>query len=560
MANIPISSLPEAQSVASSDYLAIDNGTDSKKIRVDKFNEEATGSAYQYMQRAETAATNAAASAADALVSKNETSNLITGAQTLVSDAQTYAADAQTSANAASGSATTASNKATQATNSAEQARTYAENVNSYATEAKSWARGGTGSRVGEETDNAMYYANEAHSSELNAASSEANASASETNAATSETNAASSATTAANAAAAAAVSESNAATSATNAASSETNAAASDSAAALSKAAAALSEAAAALSKEDAEAWAVGTRNGVPVSSSDPTYQNNAKYWAEVAAGAAGGGVTSFNGRSGIVIAAQHDYSAGQVDFDNSNNNFVATNTQAAIEEVQGNVGNVATDLSDLDSSLATVAKTGSYSDLSNTPTIPTKVSDLTNDSHFVVDNPSFTEAVTRTNIVSGEAFSIILGKIAKFFTDLKAVAFSGAYSDLSGTPTLATVATSGSYNDLSNKPTIQTIAIEYNGTASATGVRNQRLGINGVYTAIDGSKYMEQTKTLSTSADTTFTFTNSAITANSVIQPYASIFGIVPSNITTSAGSCVVTIPKHDSAVSLKVRIYIR
>ena len=520
MANIPISSLPEAQSVANSDYLAIDNGTDSKKIRVDKFNEEATGSAYQYMQRAETAANNAAASAADALVSKNETSNLITGAQTLVSDAQTYAADAQTSANAASGSATTASNKATQATNSAEQARTYAENVNSYATEAKSWARGGTGSRVGEETDNAMYYANEAHSSELNAASSEANASTSETNAATSETNAASSATTAANAAAAAAVSESNAATSATNAASSETNAAASDSAAALSKAAAALSEAAAALSKEDAEAWAVGTRNGVPVSSSDPAYQNSAKYWAEVAAGAAGGGVTSFNGRSGIVVSAQHDYSAGQVDFDNSNNNFVATNTQAAIEEVQDNLDN----------------------------------------SNFVADNPSFTEAVTRTNIVSGEAFSIILGKIAKFFTDLKAVAFSGAYSDLSGTPTLAAVATSGSYNDLSNKPTIQTIAIEYNGTASETGVRNQRLGINGVYTAIDGSKYMEQTKTLSTSADTTFIFTNPAITANSAIMPFGSIFGIVPSDITTSAGSCVVTIPKHDTAVSLKVRIYIR
>lgn len=373
MANIPISSLPEAQSVASTDYLAIDNGTDSKKIRVDKFNEEATGSAYQYMQRAETAATNAAASAADALVSKNETSNLITGAQTLVSDAQTYAADAQTSANAASGSATTASNKATQATNSAEQARTYAENVNSYATEAKSWARGGTGSRVGEETDNAMYYANEAHSSELNAASSEANASTSEANAAASETNAASSETNAANSAGAAAVSESNAATSATNAASSETNAAASDSAAALSKAAAALSEAAAATSKEDAEAWSVGTRNGVPVSSSDPTYQNNAKYWAEVAAGAAGGGVTSFNGRSGIVTSAQHDYSAGQVDFDNSNNNFVATNTQAAIEEVQDNVDNVATDLTTLDNSLKPVAKSGVYNDLTGLPTLGT-------------------------------------------------------------------------------------------------------------------------------------------------------------------------------------------
>ena len=35
---------------------------------------------------------------------------------------------------------------------------------------------------------------------------------------------------------------------------------------------------------EEDAEAWAVGTRNGEPVPVSDPTYENNAKYWAEQA------------------------------------------------------------------------------------------------------------------------------------------------------------------------------------------------------------------------------------------------------------------------------------
>ena len=31
-----------------------------------------------------------------------------------------------------------------------------------------------------------------------------------------------------------------------------------------------------------DAEAWAAGTRDGVPVGSSDPAYHNNAKYWAD--------------------------------------------------------------------------------------------------------------------------------------------------------------------------------------------------------------------------------------------------------------------------------------
>lgn len=53
---------------------------------------------------------------------------------------------------------------------------------------------------------------------------------------------------------------------------------------------------------------------------------------------------------------------------------------------------------------------------------------------------------------------------------TDLAAVATTGAYSDLSGTPTLATVATSGSYNDLTNKPTVDSTL----STTSTNAVQN--------------------------------------------------------------------------------------
>ena len=67
----------------------------------------------------------------------------------------------------------------------------------------------------------------------------------------------------------------------------------------------------------------------------------------------------------------------------------------------------------------------------------------------------PTFTEASARANIASGEKLSIIMGKIKKFFTDLKAVAFSGSYNDLADKPALKTIATSGSYDDLTNKPT---------------------------------------------------------------------------------------------------------
>lgn len=50
----------------------------------------------------------------------------------------------------------------------------------------------------------------------------------------------------------------------------------------------------------------------------------------------------------------------------------------------------------------------------------------------------PAFTEASTRANIATGESLATMFGKIKKFFTDLKKVAFTGSYSDLSDTPTI--------------------------------------------------------------------------------------------------------------------------
>lgn len=47
-----------------------------------------------------------------------------------------------------------------------------------------------------------------------------------------------------------------------------------------------------------------------------------------------------------------------------------------------------------------------------------------------------------------------------------LATVATSGAYSDLSGKPSLATVATSGAYSDLSGKPSLSTVATSGNYT----------------------------------------------------------------------------------------------
>lgn len=103
--------------------------------------------------------------------------------------------------------------------------------------------------------------------------------------------------------------------------------------------------------------------------------------------------------------------------------------------------------------------------------------------------------------------------------------------------------------------------VALDHVGTASATGVHKQVMDINSITgLVIDGSQYMEQTITTSTSADVTATFTNDAITTDSVIEDFYNVYGISASNIVVTNGQCVVTIPKQSSAFSLGIRIYIR
>lgn len=82
----------------------------------------------------------------------------------------------------------------------------------------------------------------------------------------------------------------------------------------------------------------------------------------------------------------------------------------------------------------------------------MPTKLSELTNDVGYLKNTDvsdkldktgdakdttvTFTQAASRANITTGEKLSTMFGKIAKYLTDLKAVAFSGNYNDLSNKP----------------------------------------------------------------------------------------------------------------------------
>ena len=89
---------------------------------------------------------------------------------------------------------------------------------------------------------------------------------------------------------------------------------------------------------------------------------------------------------------------------------------------DVVGAKGFVETHLADTDNPHnATKEQVG----LGNVPNVPT------ND-----QTPTFSQAAARENIKSGEKLSLIFGKVMKWFSDLKAVAFSGSYNDLSDRP----------------------------------------------------------------------------------------------------------------------------
>jgi hypothetical protein len=75
----------------------------------------------------------------------------------------------------------------------------------------------------------------------------------------------------------------------------------------------------------------------------------------------------------------------------------------------------------------------------------------------------PTFTEASTRANIASGEKLSTLFGKIKKFFADLKTVAFTGSYNDLSNKPT-------SMQNPNSLTLTMNGSSSIYNGSATAS------------------------------------------------------------------------------------------
>lgn len=100
--------------------------------------------------------------------------------------------------------------------------------------------------------------------------------------------------------------------------------------------------------------------------------------------------------------------------------------------------------------SSLSTVATSGSYTDLLNKPTIPTKTSDLSNDSGFITSIPTATNSVKGIVQADGTTTTITNGVIS-------AIGGGGGTSD---------------YSLLLNKPSINGVELSGNKTTSDLGI----------------------------------------------------------------------------------------
>ena len=102
---------------------------------------------------------------------------------------------------------------------------------------------------------------------------------------------------------------------------------------------------------KEDAEAYAVGTRGGVPVAPSDPAYHNNSKYYSELAnptsisnltdvdiTGITNGQILKYNSTTQKFENANESGGGGtaaSVTYDNTVSGLTADDVQEAIDEL---------------------------------------------------------------------------------------------------------------------------------------------------------------------------------------------------------------------------------
>lgn len=189
--------------------------------------------------------------------------------------------------------------------------------------------------------------------------------------------------------------------------------------------------------------------------------------------------------------IDANNKLNADYISDGTTNKVFTASDKQSLMDAISAtsNLGTMAyQDASNYtpSASLSSVATSGSYNDLTNTPTIPTATSDLTNDSGYIT-------GITSSDVTTALGYTPGTSNFSGSYNDLSNKPTLGTMaaesaSDYTPTASLATVATSGSYSDLSNTPDLSTFLqkdqygnVEFSDGVDMTVIGPQGVNING-------------------------------------------------------------------------------
>lgn len=305
------------------------------------------------------------------------------------------------------------------------------------------------------------------------------------------------------------------------------------------------LSETAAEGSAEDSEAYAVGKRGGTDVSSSDPAYHNNSKYYSGEASTSAAAAALSETAADDSAEDSEA-WAVGQrggVDVPSTDptyhNNAKYWSQQAAGQSFAG--------LDDVDINTSTLAN-------GQVPTYNSQTQKWENGSGNISSKADKVTGATTGNFAGLDASGNLTDSGSKA-SDFKLASAHEAWSDVTSKP-FSTVSTGLTVTSDALTADIQDFGTT--GTASASAVSYQRIKKSGSWYEIKGTKYMEtSTKTTANSVDT-FTFTNAAILTTSAIDVYADVYGVAPTTVTVSSGSCAVSFSSSDNVTTC--RIYIK
>lgn len=294
----------QVQSAAAQSATAAKNAQDAAEAAQGKA-EDAQAAAEAAQAKAETAQSKAETAQSKAETAQGKAESAQSAAESAAASASGSASAAASSASTAAASETASAQSAQTATEKASAAQAAAQTAQSAKADAESAKAAAVTAGASAESANAS-----AQTAKSDAESAKAAAQAAQSKAETANTSAQ--------------TAKADAEAANTSAQSAKTAAESAKSAAAGSAQSAGASAQSAQESSKLSESWAVG---GTGTRTGEDT--NNAKYWAMAAQGAAGGGVSSFNGRSGAVAPQTGDYTAAMVGAD----------AQGAAQTVQGNL-----------------------------------------------------------------------------------------------------------------------------------------------------------------------------------------------------------------------------